>query len=140
MKCFRHSSEDAIGVCRACGQAVCRDCSVIASSLSGLFCSVIVKRDTLYCSPACAVRHIFRVGWVSSVGGIITSVSLFLMMRAADNGSREWNEFLCGTLGEGLAVTLFYGGFGAFFLGLGLLGRGLREYRQLVRRSKMATS
>ncbi len=28
MKCFQHTSEDAVGICRACGKALCNQCAI----------------------------------------------------------------------------------------------------------------
>ncbi|MEI8295581.1 MAG: hypothetical protein WCG04_03545 [Alphaproteobacteria bacterium] len=37
MKCFNHKSEDAVGLCKHCGKAICQDCLCIVSD-AGISC------------------------------------------------------------------------------------------------------
>lgn len=37
MKCFAHSTDDALGICKSCGKGVCKSCALLISR--GLACS-----------------------------------------------------------------------------------------------------
>ena len=37
MKCFNHKSEDAVGLCKHCGKAICHDCLCVVSD-AGIAC------------------------------------------------------------------------------------------------------
>ena len=74
MKCYTHSEVDAVGVCRACGRALCRDCVTEVSGIcycKGRCESSIKTNDQIQAEVRALAKQgwasVLRTGWVNAV-------------------------------------------------------------------------
>lgn len=128
MKCYVHSKEDAVAVCKACGKGVCNDCSVILAGNS--YCKTCVEAGRVKALtveiPAVAPtpggipsRTPFIIG---SIGAIISGVAALLVMLLGGLIAMWWlvsgSELVgIGGIASGILLAV-----GLILAGIGYLG------------------
>ena len=107
MKCFNHSSVDAVGVCRSCGRALCHECITevgLSCSCKGQCESVVAAMNDLVERGRTAYQKSSATQMRSGVFVVLLG-GLFLFFGIVSSRSERstWDYFL---LGVGLLFTL----------------------------------
>jgi hypothetical protein len=131
MKCYTHSEVDAVGFCRVCGRALCRDC---VAEVSGICCckgrcEASVKTWKQYQAELVQYRAGFRTfveGFARSVGNlIVTAVAILLLLVGGIAKSSHEEANATGNL--------------LILVGVVLLARGLYLFYKARRAKKHTT-
>ena len=106
MKCFNHSIADAVGVCRSCGRALCRECIAevgLSCSCKGRCETVVAAMNDLVERGTTAYR---KVGLATLRQGIVIVLfgGLFLFIGIAESGGRGYFGYFM--LGVGVLCTV----------------------------------
>src|SRR3954466_5832895 len=95
MKCFNHSSVDAVGVCRSCGRALCRDCITeigLSCSCKGRCEAVVETMNDLVERGGTAYQKSSATQMRNGVL-IILLGALFLVFGVWGGEGAPWNYF-----------------------------------------------
>ena|SRR6516164_829436 len=122
MKCFNHSTVEAVGVCRSCGRALCRDCITevgLSCSCKGRCESVVATMNDLVQRGKTAYQKTsvlqLRTGiFIMLLGVVFIALAVF---RFSSGDASEW--------------TYFFLAAGVLFSGMGLVGLiSAKRFRQ----------
>lgn len=112
MKCFNHSSSDAVGVCKSCGRALCRECvTEVGLSLSckdrcetvvGTMNDLVERGSTAYQKTSASY---LRSGILVSLLGLIFFVLGVFGLLGGDRGPWAVLIAVMGLLFLGMGVS-----------------------------------
>jgi hypothetical protein len=112
MKCFNHSTVDAVAVCKSCGRALCRDCIAevgLSCSCRGRCESIVATENELRERGSTAYQKT-SASYLRSGIFIMLLGGLFLLLGVVGLAGREqsgWNYFMLviGVLFAGMGVS-----------------------------------
>jgi hypothetical protein len=98
MKCFYHPNVDAVGVCKSCGRALCRDCITevgLSCSCKGRCESVVATMNDLVVRGGSAYQ---KSGALQIRNGILITLlgGLFAVPGFLNGDNSPWTYFMIG--------------------------------------------
>lgn len=110
MKCYNHPDHEAIGICKACGKALCRDCVHESENVitCGQGCSeAVASQKELLAMQAAQVRNARRINFLAALFSIGMGIIFMLFSQAGFGLVYDFIMLLGGCFtGYGLVALL----------------------------------
>ena len=115
MKCYNHNEKDAIGICKACGKALCPDCSEFEHH-------ALICKDNDKCKERARISRIVyhnnKVRYSKVAKAILVLLALAILVPTV--------IFMVMNFTIKAANWIFWAGLGLGLIGLLMLGQAIR--------------